>query len=300
MGKFDDTDPIVALTILVRNEADIIETNIDFHRRAGFDVIIVTDNASTDGTSEILRQREQLGQIVLLQERSDAYRQDAWATRMALLARETYGADWVLSGDADEFWVVPGGSIKDELTNRKKLVLACERRNMVTDYETLGREPWWEALIYRADPPVPMPKNHDRIRDPLPAPYFFLQLPGKSAFSLDGLERIERGAHNAVYDSGKPQKGECGIVIYHFPLRDIAEFERSTRQIGAAIRSDASLQPNTSWKYRRWLAQLEAAGSIDTAVAEALPSSVELSERLMNNEAIQDTWMRDRLRKIVA
>ena len=38
------------LTLLVKNEADIILDNIFFHYAKGVDMIIITDNGSKDGT----------------------------------------------------------------------------------------------------------------------------------------------------------------------------------------------------------------------------------------------------------
>ena len=44
----------LAMTIMVRNEADVIEDNLRFHRAQGVDFFIALDNGSTDGTREIL------------------------------------------------------------------------------------------------------------------------------------------------------------------------------------------------------------------------------------------------------
>ena len=42
------------MTLIVRNEADIIEDNLRYHRAQGVDFFIALDNGSTDGTLEIL------------------------------------------------------------------------------------------------------------------------------------------------------------------------------------------------------------------------------------------------------
>ena len=51
----------LAMTLIVRNEADIIEDNLRYHRAQGVDFFIVLDNGSTDGTVEILERTSERG-----------------------------------------------------------------------------------------------------------------------------------------------------------------------------------------------------------------------------------------------
>ena len=41
-------------TLVVRDEADIVDDQIAYHLNAGVDFVIATDHASPDGTTEIL------------------------------------------------------------------------------------------------------------------------------------------------------------------------------------------------------------------------------------------------------
>ena len=103
----------LVMTLLARNEADVVDAQIAFHLHAGVDFVIATDNASSDGTSEVLERYERAGRLRLLREPGDDMRQAEWVTRMARLAATEHGADWVIHSDADEFWWPRGGSLKD-------------------------------------------------------------------------------------------------------------------------------------------------------------------------------------------
>ena len=104
----------LALTLLAKNEADVIGANVAYHLSAGADFIVATDNASTDGTTEILERYERDGVLELIREPSGDFQQGQWVTRMARLAAER-GADWVINADADEFWWPRAGNLKEAL-----------------------------------------------------------------------------------------------------------------------------------------------------------------------------------------
>ena len=104
----------LALTLLAKNEADVIDANVAYHLAAGVDFVVATDNNSTDGTTEILERYERDGVLELIREPSTNFRQGEWVTRMARRAAER-GADWVINADADEFWWPRAGDLKEAL-----------------------------------------------------------------------------------------------------------------------------------------------------------------------------------------
>src|SRR5436190_2211381 len=141
-------DVKLVMTLLLRDEEDIVRENLDFHLAQGVDRVIVTDNGSDDATVEILREYEAEGSVRLLLEPADDYSQGRWVTRMARLAAEE-GADWVINNDADEFWWPRSGTLAStfEALPEHFWILVDHRTNFVPVPED-GR-PFWERMTLR-------------------------------------------------------------------------------------------------------------------------------------------------------
>ena len=137
------------MTLLVRDEEDIIRQNIEFHLAQGVDFIIATDNLSVDMTTEILRSYESQGVLHYILEKDDNYNQHAWVTRMARMACIRFGADWVINNDADEFWWPHTGNLKTTFIalQREANVLKAKRTNFVVT-ENFNK-PFYQSMIYR-------------------------------------------------------------------------------------------------------------------------------------------------------
>jgi hypothetical protein len=101
-------------TLVVRDEADIVEAQIDYHLNAGVDFVLATDHDSRDGTTEILAAYERQGVLRFFREQGEM-RESVWRSRMARLAATEHGADWVINTDADEFWMPRRGTLKEAL-----------------------------------------------------------------------------------------------------------------------------------------------------------------------------------------
>jgi hypothetical protein len=272
----------IVLSMVVRDERDIIDAQLAFHLNAGVDLILVTDHRSVDGTSEILERYERRGQVRVLRQEAELTDQGDWMTRMARLAATEYDADWVLNSDADEFWWPHGASLRDVLRSvpRSYGVVQAVSRYFVPRPDD-GR-PFAERMTVRLAPDA-------AINDPA-TPF---RPVAKVAHRAHPDVVVQDGNH-AVQGVGlKLLRAWRPIEILHFPLRNPAQCARKYEKTWLAwehnLRGDLararalSAEARLGYFYRRVV--------VDDAAVER-----GLAERSL----VADTRLRDALRRIDA
>ena len=206
------------MTLLVRDEADIVDAQIAFHLHAGVDFVIATDNRSSDGTTEILERYERAGYLRLLREPGDDMRQDEWVTRMARLASTEHAADWVINSDADEFWWPRSGSLREVFATvpaRYGVVRGCWRHYLPRpDDGSFFAERMTVRLAAPAHPGDKQTIHH---------------VHQKVAHRARPDVEVERGNHNAAAPGLEPLRAWHPIEVLHFSLRSVAQMERKGR-----------------------------------------------------------------------
>ncbi len=197
----------LVMTLLVRDEADIVDEQIAFHLDAGVDFVVATDNRSQDGTTEILERYASEGHLHLIREPGEDLRQSEWVTRMARLAATEFGADWVLNTDADEFWWPQGAGLADVLAAvpQRYGVVRAAWRNFVPRPDD-GR-----AFFERMTARLCTPAFHHHP----------LSTHSKSAHRAVPDVRIGRGNHEAFGEGLLPLRGWYPLEILHFPVRSL-------------------------------------------------------------------------------
>jgi hypothetical protein len=276
----------LAMTLLVKNESDIIRHHLDFHLNAGVGHIIVTDNASSDGTRDILSEYDRLPEITVIDEPGDDYSQHRWVTRMVFLAREKLRAEWVANSDADEFWLHSEGDLRRAVTNTEAQMLYAPRFNMVYPFDREGSDLWFARLIFRAKSPLPIPRLDSPLTQRLPAAYFCLDLPKKALIRTEGILRVHQGNHSA--DFARPvATALADISIYHYPIRSAAQFEAKVRTGSAACARNSELPNEICWHWRRWYKMINEQG-LEAALADALPSAAGIKAGLEDGTIRED------------
>ena len=204
----------LVMTLLVRDEADIVRDQIEFHLAAGVDFVVATDHESSDGTAEILEEYARAGVLRLIRQSGRRYLQSEWVTRMAQMAATDLGADWVINSDADEFWWPSGGDLKEVLgaiPERYGIVRTFVRPFLPRPGD--GR--FLERMTVRLSPAA-------AINDPASSFRVNVRL-------LHRASPVIVVGRGNVAITGSPLavlRGWSPVEVFHFPIRSFAQFER--------------------------------------------------------------------------
>jgi hypothetical protein len=269
----------VVMTLLVRNEEDIIDAQIAFHLNAGVDFIVATDNLSEDATTEILERHAREGHLHLIRESGDDIRQSEWVTRMARLAATDFGADWVLNSDGDEFWWPTAGSLKEVLA------VVPERYGVV-------RGAWRNFVPRPDDDRLFAERMTVRYCTPSFHPHP-LTTHSKSAHRAVPDVRIGRGNHEAFGEGLLPLRGWYPIEILHFPVRSLEQCRRKYVDHFLALEKNAEkgIPGHLAEAHRAW-----RAGRLDEFYAPLVVDDESLERGLATGTYAIDTRLRDALR----
>jgi hypothetical protein len=230
----------VALTLLCRNEEDIVSEMIRFHFSKGVDVIIATDNGSMDSTRSILSNLSEGEKLVLIDENSHTHDQSKWVTRMSNIAMYDLGADWVMHADADEFWLPASGSFKLDLAGipQDQEVLNINRTNFIPPDPAKGEWPFYESMTLKEK------KSFNSLGNPLP--------PKVCHRRLNNIV-VSDGNHGVLANGRAMPATLCpSIEIYHFPVRSFKQFEQKIRLGSEAIESNPRIAKGGvggTWRY---------------------------------------------------
>lgn len=234
------SNPILIMTLLVKNEEDNLEENLCFHKAMGIDSFIITDNNSTDGTIEIIRKYQEKGWIKeVIIETATNYNQKTWVDRMIRLAQKKYHADWVINADADELWYSPSGDLKTELRTTKANVLKCTMKCM---YPEAGKPFWeWEQAIHPIINPLKY-KIYNLSRYSL-----YLPQRGKVLHRTTSYVQISTGNHKVLMLPYNKKKSN--ICIYHYSIRDKKGFLEKMINGGKQLEQNPHKHIGAHWRY---------------------------------------------------
>ncbi len=248
----------LVMTILVKNEADIIETNIRFHADQGVDAFLVMDNASDDETPEILAELVKSYDLTVVHNPSSDYQQEQWMTGLAFQARRQLGADLVISNDADEFWATrDGASLKTQLT-KSDSVVTVPRFNFVDSLETMKSGKPFQACNNKVVSPILYSREDQLLRPGLAMP--LVRISPKVIVNPWGLLKIKGGNHRARHLRFWAGRDNGNMEVHHYPIRNFLQFERNIRNRQRLLQRDPATRMGVH--YKRWV-ELYAQGKLE-------------------------------------
>jgi Glycosyl transferase family 2 len=274
----------LVLTVLARDEADVIEAQVAFHLNAGVDFVVATDNNSEDGTREILQAYAREGVVHFIEEPAEGLRQGEWVTRMARIAATEFGADWVINSDADEFWWPRGGSLRDVLA-------AVPARYGVV-------HAFWRSFVPRPDDGSFFAERmtvrlsqHAPINDPTS----FYRPVVKVAHRADPFVTVARGNHALAGSSFVPLTTWHPLEVLHFPLRSRAQWARKVELQGEAFTKHIE-RSGTGYHLKGYDALRD--GRIDRQHGSLVVDDAAAARGLADGTLVTDTRLRDALRAL--
>jgi len=270
----------LVMTLLARDEADVIDAQLKFHLNAGVDFVVATDNLSQDGTTDVLESYVRDGHLHLIREDSAYLQQAEWTTRMGRLAAADFAADWVIHSDADEFWWPRGESLKDVLASipaRYGIVRALLRHFVPRpDGDSL----FAERMTVRMSAQAPINDPRSLFRPNL-----------KIVHRADPNVTVSIGTQRLIDSPLAPLRGWYPIEFFHFPVRSL---EQSKRKYEHQLVAPGQTPSPYYDRVRTFLEE----GRIDEFYESLVVDDKALERGLHDGSLVIDTRLRDALRAL--
>lgn len=269
----------LVMTLMVRDEADIIDSMINHHISQGIDKMIITDNGSVDGTVQILEKYVELGFVDLRHDSVQRKQQSSIVTQMARDAYNLYQADWVLNADADEFWLAKNRTITLREAFMNISVSICSFVVPVIDMTGPPAEAGTglQRLIYR----------DKRSESELSRIGLRAHATHDSAHIGASDVNVSQGNHYvSIASQGEPDP-EYSVEVLHYPWRSWEQFRKKVENAGRAYEENPDLTPSPNHHGMRDYRHLKQGTLRSLYVARSL-SPKEIEDSANNPELLID------------
>lgn len=216
---------MLAVVAMCKDELDVVDGFVEWMASQA-DVLVISDNGSTDGTRERLDELARDFPLTVLDDPEVGYFQSRKVTALAALAAER-GADIVIPADMDERWYSPFGRIADVLADFPQAAIFTAA---LYDHVASALDP---------DESDPVKRIGWRRREAAP-----LQ---KVACRPLAPVTIHQGNHSASYENTQDNL----LVVRHYALRSPEQMVRKARNGGAAYAA-TTLPKEVGAHWRGW------------------------------------------------
>jgi hypothetical protein len=251
---------IVIITVPV-DQADILRDFLDWHLALGVDLIVAIDGGSTDASTDILDEYAKTGRVVWQPLPDRDLNKFALADELMRLARDRYGADWIILCDVDEFICTTGDDFRAVLAESEASGVAqlkLPRRTMTGPPLRPGQRAT-QALTLRIDRTVEATRDQYLSGD-LPVPFVFIEVGPHLVVRASAIDAYGPGAHVATMMWGRSETNEK-LYILHYAIRAFESLQKKVENTKAWLAVNQQLPPLWGWHWRRWI-RLNDAGRL--------------------------------------
>lgn len=261
------------MTMLVRNEDDILRENLEYHLHSGVDHFIITDHHSEDNTVNILNEYKNKGVLTFREEMSPEHHQAKWVSEMALTAFKEYNADWIINNDADEFWVTTDHDLKKFFENVDNNIWKLHINRYDFFYRPFKQGKFFEIMLFRE----------------------VIRKWTKACHRAGNDVEVEVGNHNA-YSRSFAEQGfnekniNEHLKIFHYPIRDIKKYEKKMIQGFHSISITPGISDELFWHWRQAFQSIKE-NKFEEYIKKHAVASDQINEKIKNGELKYDTTL---------
>lgn len=280
----------IIATLMVRDEVDIVAAMVEHTLDQGVDTLIVTDNGSVDGTTDVLEAYAADDRVELHHDPVHHKQQGVVVTRMARRARTAHRADWVLNLDADEFLLArdPALRVRDALSLTPLHLNAFTVPSVNLIGPPARRGSGVDRLVWRDQRPVAALEAIGIHAHPTPT----------AVHRGESDVVVSQGNHFVSLRSNGQPDPAVEMEILHLPWRSWEQLERKVVNAGRAYENNLDLRPSPRHHgmrdYRR-----HQEGRLWQAYLARTPRLSDLEEAATRGEVERDVRLRDRLHGLV-
>ena len=264
----------LVMTMLVHDDADLLDAQIAFHLNVGVDIVVAADRGSTDGSGDVLESYVRAGYVRQAPTTADA---DDSATRatLARLALDEHDADWLIDSEPAEFWLPRAESITDVL------VAIPPRYGVV------------QGLVRTF---LPRPDDGTFFAERMTVRRALMDV--RDDESMGDLERALRpiqrasenlviaGSRDAVLDGRVPLRAWYPVEVLRFPVRSSDQAERHARSSAARSRIEERV------------AEAHRHGTLLESWDDLVADDAEVARGVADGSLVVDERLRDALRHL--
>jgi len=257
----------LGLIINVKDDADLLIRNIDYHESVGVDYFLVSERGSSaaelEKINDFASQRPNV--VVFKQNIADMVLDSPEFIRLRIILFEKYHAtftsNWVAVIDTDEFLLPVSSSILHAGILKTANLVALPRYNVALPragvdafYEKLASP---ELLLQQEIIVKPITLSPEKMREEPDIPWVMHRVGPKVMTSIKSVSDIAPGFHDLVSDTAVVRGCPHDLLILHLPFSSNERFARKVANMKAHLENVGhTLKPGEAWHWRRWVAEL--------------------------------------------